>query len=147
MSPAASCLPWTLPPYSVAWSTRCFGANVRISSALLWQRAHVAITACPDGLPRNAIAATRPSASCASTLSALVGLPPWQSTQSKPRSRWTSCPEKSCAGAASRASGNVEWQRTHVFAMGAGVCARAVEGASTAPIANNMSDAKCGDLS
>src|SRR5262249_14893732 len=93
--------------------------------ASLWHRAHVAITASPAGLPRKAIADSRPDASCALVLSATVGLPPWQSMHRNPLSRCTSCREDSVTGVDRRVSCSVAWHPTQVFGSAATGCAGA----------------------
>jgi hypothetical protein len=66
--------------------------------ASLWQRAHV-----PDdrlsgwGVPLYCCAG-----SWARALSVAAGFPPWQSAHLNPFSRWTSLPENSAAGVATR---------------------------------------------
>ena len=61
------------------------------------------------------------AASWLRALSAAAGSPPWQSTQAKPRSRWTSGAEKSAAGFDNLASLSVAWHVRQAF--DAAVCA------------------------
>ena len=111
------CAPWQLAqvatlsrPWRAAgrarWSRtpppdrRAVGANFRISSASLWQRERPLIMPA-SGLAPEAGRGDRARGG----LSGADGSPPWQSTQAKPRSRWTSVRPEGRAGAASRSVG------------------------------------------
>ena len=103
---------------------RCFGAYLRISAASLWHREQTAMTCAPVGLPRNPV-----DGALAAALSVAAGSPPWQSTQLKPRSRWTSVSAKSRAGVASVADGSLAW---HVWQPVTAACCASARGTKVA---------------
>ena len=111
---------------------RCLGAYFRINVPSLWHREQTAMMAWPAGLPLKPV-----DGALARTLSVSFGLPPWQSTQVKPRSRCTSVAPKSFAGADSTGEGCSLWHVSHPEA-GAGWAEAGADTTSTSAAQASM---------